>query len=493
MEIQPLKRYTPRPFAILYPGHRTLGVLSADAETVYKGRRQIERALQDLSNHLLFVHSSLESLKHTTGALSWQLNTWRGRQTGMVHLPSGAKVTSLRQTLVTSPDPYADVEAVLSWLSNYGVSPGSISGMAWNLFRASLSRTVVISADAELGRSSFYGGRQQCSTPKVYKGMQAVDITAAYPHAMATRDYALSLREVSPQTFIDPEEPGIAVAKVYVPSDMPYGPVPIRVDTIAYGERVQAIQFPYGVLNGTWTWCELDAAAQLGCKVEVVKCFAPRRRADLFGAWWQMAQTGRSLPGNAPNLAKAVMNSTWGQFAMTGEDRAQVKWTTDSGDTAYEVQLDDRKMPHRYACHIASETTSRVRRRLLLEGLYGPTKPPVHADTDGIVVSASSEMPKDSGTGFGQWRKKETMTQLDLRAPQLYRYLCGPQCGTTHPQWHYVASGMAQPAAERYFTTHNHLRTTVAFFGGPDQVLPIGFANDPAELLQLQKEARSIA
>ena len=69
---------------------------------------------------------------------------------------------------------------------------------------------------------------------------------------------------------------------------------------------------PSGLLHGA----ELDAAKALGCDVRIEKCYAPRRIADLFGPWWQIAQEGRRLPGDAAKLAKAVA-ATIG-FALSG-------------------------------------------------------------------------------------------------------------------------------------------------------------------------------
>lgn len=486
MKIAPPSRYQKRPVAILYPGNRALGVDSEAGRHLYQGRRQVERALSGLTGHVLYVHSNLEALKHTTGALSWRMTAWKGRQTGMVHLPSGCRVSTLRGTLSESTTPYDDLAIVLDWLADYGVPPGSVSGMAWNLFRASLNAEVTISADAEVGRAAFYGGRQQITTPKRYQGFMAVDITAAYPVAMASRDYALSLREVSTSSYIDPEEPGIAEAVVAIPSDLPYGPLPIRVDD-------EMIRFPYGVVTGSWAWCELDAARQLGCDVRITRSWAPRRRAPLFFGWWQMGQTGRRLPGDAARLAKAILNSCWGQFAMSGDDRSEVHWTDDRGDTPYEIALPSQTLPHRWTSHVAAETTARVRRRMLLEGLYGPTKPPVHVDTDGIIVSATSPMPIDSGPELGQWRQKATIEELDLRAPQLYRYTCRDGCGHDHARWHYVASGMTPSSAERYFERNAHLKTRIAIFGEPDRVMPRTYVGDDEGVSRWMREARGIA
>ena len=52
----------------------------------------------------------------------------------MEHVPSGAKVTSLRGTLEGAADLYGELTKVLAWLDEYQVTPGSIGSMAWRLF-----------------------------------------------------------------------------------------------------------------------------------------------------------------------------------------------------------------------------------------------------------------------------------------------------------------------------------------------------------------------
>ena len=486
MRISPLKAPKSKPYALLYPGNRLLGVDSMEGRQQFTGRRSIEQALEALSGHVLYAHSSLEAFKNTTGALSWSMNTWKGRQTSMVHLPSGAKITSLRQTLVESEDAFSDLTTALDWLRGYGVPPGSISGMAWNLFRSSLHRDLVIASDPEITRPAFFGGRQQIATPRLYQGMMAADITAAYPVAMASREYALSLEEVSKTTELDPEVSGMALVTVSIPSALPYTPLPVRIDE-------ETIHFPYGTFTGTYSWSELAAAKELGCSIEVHKSYAPAREMDLFGPWWMMAQQGRKLPGAARHLAKAVSNSTWGQFAMGKGTRTEVRWTSDKGDDWYELEGPERNLPHAQMVHIAAETTARVRRRMLLEGLYGPIKPPIHIDTDGVIISATSPMPKDTGNELGQWRVKTRLDEVDLRAPQLYRYTCSPGCRDEVCGWHYVASGMSPRIAENYFTRNNHIRTSVAYFGSPDRVLPRGYVGGLEDIERLSTEGRRLA
>ena len=439
MKLEPLARYTPKPVAICTPARGFLHVQTIDGERVAQGTDAICDLLHHLTGHIIYVHDSLESMVHTTGALSWTLAIWKNRVTRATHTPTGVSVVSLRSTLepATAMD---DLQTVLQWLRSYGVSPGSIPAMAWGLFRASLTRTYSCGFDPEIGRAAFYGGRQETTAPGVYRGMQSIDIQAAYPAAMARPEgYALALRAVDPNTHIDPTAAGIATATVYIPADTPVAPLPVRIDT-------DLVSYQRGTITGTWAWCELAAAAELGAEITVTNCWAPTRTAEIFGPWWPLAMEGRQLPGRAGILAKSISNSTWGQFGMIAENRARRHYTDDTGTRWVDIPLSDHDLPHTWTAHVAAETTARVRTQLL-QGIAQTT--PAHADTDGLIVPAG-QTPNNSGDQPGQWRVKHTMTTVDVRGPQLYRWEC-PECGIRHDHWHYNTSGIPASEAATWF------------------------------------------
>jgi len=480
MKIDPLTRYKAKPHALLYPGNRELYVETINGGQRFVGKRDIGNALEKLKGHTCYVTSSLQRLRKTTGATEWVLSTWRGRDVRMEHVPSGVTVTSLRGTLEDAPHSFTALTECLNWLRGYGIAPASISTMAWNLFRASLSQRVTIGFDKEIGQQAFFGGRQQIQRPNTFRNMKAIDIKAAYPTAMAARPMALALREVDPSTTIDPTVAGLVSARVKVPKDMKYPPLPVRVD-------VNAIQFQWGDLEGTWTWIELDAARQLGCEIEVTKVWAPARTFDLFGPWWDMAQQGRELSPPAANLAKAIANSTWGQFAMKGDAKTEISWVDDKGDIPYETEGTPRGMPHEWAVHVAAEVTSRVRTQTLLEGLYGISQPSVHVDTDGIIVYGSCDMPKNSGNEFGQWREKVRMKTLEIKAPQFYRYNTAEDLST----WQYVASGMSKAQAAYTFQKNPDIITHISFLAN-DIVIPSTHSRDDQLIAQLLEQAKKL-
>ena len=482
MKVSPPKRPRWRPWALITPGWRSVAVTTDTGTEHYHGALQVAEGLQQVEGHVCYVEGNLSHLRHTTGATLWTADTWRGRATRMHLAGTKVSVTTLRNTLSGYPDPASELDRALSWFRDQGVPPGSISGMAWNLWRSTLPHEVDIRGPS-WSRDALYGGRQEAREAREYQGMKAVDITAAYPTAMADRPYPLTLRAVSPATTLDPALGGLARARVWVDTELPHPPLPVRV-------AADAIQWQWGVVEGVWPWVELAAAAAIGCRVEVIECWAPAREVDLFGEWWERVREGRALGGGAGRLVKAVSNSLWGLFAMTGDQRAQVRWTDDIGDRSMTIGVLSRRLPHAMTAHVAAETSARVRARMLLEGLYGGPYHPVHVDTDGIIIRKSAPLPAPYGDQPGQWRTKTTMPRVDIRAPQVYRHTCGAGCGITHPQWHYVASGLPPTAAAHFFRKVPHgVRVGVR---GMDLVLPPGHAAERALLAAAYDTARAL-
>jgi hypothetical protein len=350
-----------------------------------------------------------------------------------------------------SAEPFTALATTLEWIKDYGVEPGPISAMAWKMLRASLSHDVSLNFDPAISKRAMFGGRQS-GKPGLFSGMKSVDKVAAYPTAMAARPIATTLREVSTTTTLDPSVAGLVECRVFVPKTLTHAPLPVRL-------RERIVQYPYDEISGVWSWCEVHAAMQLGCDVLVSRCWAPRREADLFGPWWLNSQTGRDLPGASAKLAKAIACSTWGQLAMGNQQRVDIQWADASGKLPIEYEHGVRAMPHQYALHVAAEITSRVRTELLMEGLYNGNAWPVHCDTDGLIVTEESQLPKNAGTGFGQWRVKEHMDQLDVRAPQVFRFTTPEEPSI----WHYTAAGMNVDAAHTFFRRRAALHTSIAF------------------------------
>ena len=460
MEIKPLGKCRFKDVVLLVPKWRSLTAYTPEGIKKASGVVACLRLLKELEYSNLYVSHSLRDLIDATGAGCWEASLWKGHVTTMRLDGSLARVHSLRRLLdeVEGDErKYLALLELTKWLAGRGVAPGSISGMSWSLFRSTLEAPIVLGFDSKLGRSALYGGRQE-ATPGAGSNMVALDISSAYPFEMASRPYAGTLREVSIHSEIDPNQAGLVEARVKIPEGLPHGPLPSRLGA-------EAIHFPRGIISGSWTWQEINAAKSLGCSVEVLRCFAPLNEVEPFGAWWDVVREARlkMSPGGA-KLVKALSNSLWGLFAMTGDSSGSLRWSDDHGTNTLTVAAKSKRLPQSNAAHIAAETTSRVRCRMLLEGLYGGPRLeanyPAHIDTDGIIInrvelkSFSSYMT--SGLP-GQWRVKDRFARLEVRAPQLYRYQLKP-----NDSWHYVASGMtAKEAASFFDRPENKLKISI--------------------------------
>ena len=463
MKIVPLGKSQLKSPVLLVPKWHELTAYTEWGIEHAKGTTNCLKLLRGLAHCTLYVSNSLRDLLGTTGSQHWQAELWKDHVVSMSLDGSRVKVTSLRRILdgeEAAENKFNSVLELMKWLGNQGVQPGSISAMAWNLWRSTLSQPLNISFDGDIARAGFYGGRQE-STPGIFKDMVALDISSAYPYEMAKSPYAARLRPVSTATRINPNQAGLVVAKVAISPDLPHSPLPMRLTD-------ELIEWKSGEMVGSWTWREIHAAKELGCKVEILRNFAPLEEIQPFTKWWEVVKEGRqALTPPGAKLVKALSNSLWGMFAMTGDARGLVRWTDELGYNQEAVPRKNRKMPQANTAHIAAETTSRVRVRMLTEGLYGAKDLapnfPVHIDTDGILIPRESlkHFTQDLiGAKSGQWRVKQEIHKVEVRGTQLYRFLCQPNCAVQHG-WHYVAAGMKEAQAKQFFSRNPGLTVSI--------------------------------
>lgn len=447
-----------KPVALVTPGHGTVRLETEWGATVAKGPVRTERLLEQHADHVLYCNGSLNQLQMVSDARHWQGFSWGGRMTKMELIGTKVKVISLRGSLEDSEDPFRDLYTVISWVNSHGGQASTVSSMAWSLWRSSLDKDYEIGSNytKTIGRASMFGGRQGTAHPEPhsYSNMVAADIVSAYPWSMAARPYPLGLRKVSPATELAHDANGFVRASARIPDDMPFGPLPQRISN-------DTIMFPTGgYLDGYWTWAEALAARELGCDVEVSECYAPIMEVDLFRAWYDIAQEGKRLPGAASQLAKGIANTLWGQFAMRDDQQETVLWHDPTGLHELRVPLPGKSLPHVHAAHLAAETSSRVRVRMLTEGCYGTDRTgpggPVHIDTDGMIIRASAVRGWPMTGEPGEWVIKTRMRKVEIRAPQVLRYLCGQGCGISHTKWHYSVTGVPAGDAEYLFDEIGH-------------------------------------
>lgn len=470
MIITPLRPQAPKPVALLVPAWRSMTAYTVEGERHAAGPRAVYDLLASLEHHVLYVGSNLRGLINATGSSSWTAEVWRGRAVSMTLDGTEVKVTSLRRTLSgagTPAEQFSVLLEVVEYLAHQGVRAGSLSSMAWRLWRITLSESITLGFNPKVSRRAFFGGRKEMpGKPHAYHDQVAVDIASAYPHAMVSKPYGGILREVSTATTLDPDVAGLAQVRAVVPRDLRFPTLPVRV-------APSVIQWRYGDISGVYTWAEIEAARSVGTEVEVERVWAPITEVSPFAAWWDvMLHMQASLSPSATKLVKALSNLVWSHFAMTGDDSATIRWADDLGEYPVTAAKAQRPMPQANCVHLAAETSSRVRVRMLLEGLYGDSEPPAHVDTDGMIVSRASYIRRDTGNEVGEWRAKTFMDLVELRAPQLYRYTCGRACGVEHSRYHYVAAGTpSRLAAELFEGKHPGFQISM---NGLDTVLPSG-------------------
>jgi len=173
---------------------------------------------------------------------------------------------------------------------------------------------------------------------------------------------------------------------------------------------------------------------------------------------------------------------------MIGTERGRRTWADDEGREALSVSLEDRKLPHEWTAHVAAETTARVRVRLLREGLYTPGCEPLHVDTYGIITAQGSPMPSPGGTGPGEWRQKELMSEIDIRGPQLYRYLCSGCKNGDHAAYHYNAAGIPADEAPAFFERKGPLVIPIEYRRGFDEPGGLAAVANHARQIQVSRQ-----
>lgn len=435
---------------------------------VYRRRRGLHsrQALAGI-NGPVFSAVKATSLLIATDARYWSAKTWNGALMGL-KMDGGPKITPFSRVFKGQASPMEMVETLThleNILKGYNVKLGSLSSMAWNLWRSTLDRPVTIYGPNI--RDALYGGRKEALFPGEYKAVNYWDISAAYPNAQAEEDYPLRLKEVSATSDIS-EGSGIAYASVNIP-ELPWGPLPVRISELAtcYG---------WGKAEGWWTWRDLRTAKSVGVDVAIIASFAGLKPVNLFGAWWNEMAQYRKLSGFTGKMIKAITSTLWGQFALSQPDTEIVRWTDEWSKHRITVPERPRNVPHRFMVHIAAETTARVREKLWREGLS--LNGSMYCDTDAVMTGKSVQP-----TG-NNWSIKHEMVQVDIRGPQTYRHRCS-NCGIDHPDWHYVVGGIGSPeAAERVFR-REHRRHFIPLTGNFD-----GLALPAMEIQQAKEVIR---
>lgn len=465
----PARRRPPVPVSVIIgAGPRSLALVDDDGQLRQAhGPARCRALLEGLpAGGMVYSLSKLTLVLLSTGAEQWQGFTWKGALV-RVKLDGGPTVYPVRRALV-GVDPHeavAGLRRALDWLDTYGVWPGSLGAMGWNLWRSTLTRPVRLGGPPEPARAALFGGRQEAPYPGDYVDARYHDLSAAYPASMAAERYPSKLVQIGPQTALHGLV-GLARATVRVPA-LPWCPLPVRVGR-------GAVCYGYGAASGWWSARELVMARDAGCDVDVHELWAGVPELDLFGPWWAVVQLGRQLPGAAANVVKGITSSLWGQFAIDDDGGALVRWRDPWARRPVRVALvRGRPLPQQQAAYVATDTTARVRVRLWNEAL-AVVPDVLYCDTDAVVTGFDLG-PEPAGWEPGRWRVKATMVRCEIRGPQVMRHTC-PTCDRDHARWHYTVAGApTAEVAERVFTRSSRTRGQfIASIAPGDITLPRG-------------------
>ncbi len=297
-------------------------------------------------------------------------------------------------------------------------------------------------------RRADKGGRLFVGRPFARGPGVHFDIRNAYPGALARAPIPIGRpRELGgrrARAALLRDRPGIYSATVRVPP-MHVPPLPWR-----HGNRML---YPTGTFSGSWALPELVAAVARGAVIEdvhhaIIWPVQAPLFADLMAEWYAIRRkVGKETPLGQwqSRLAKALT----GKFAELPDrarivchpDPEKIKWCNRTGRCrngchrrcgAYD-QLDIlgyvweapywKLAPSGHA-HWSAYLRAHTRIQWLEAAERYAPGDLAYGDTDSIWVTGNT-LPDPIGPELGQWELKHTWTELDIRAPKVYRFLDG--------------------------------------------------------------------
>ena len=328
---------------------------------------------------------------------------------------------------------------------------GSVAGAAYNLFRTTLTKPLRFWAPPDIADALWPGRREYFYPPARYYDMAYYDIKAAYPMSLID-DGSIFQRgvpthwryvEEKGKVFTTNNLDGYGSASVFVPNDNPPpNPLPLRLRP---GTRREQISYATGAFEGTWPFRDIVHAAMDNQLIRPpASGWVPSDYTDAFGsdAWQAIRKELRSLPGLAGTLGKIADNSLWGMFAFDNTADAEIHWLRKDGDPAHITETRKPGVRRIHGAGIAVTATARVRARLY-NGIRSSKA--VYCDTDGLI--APYIQPHETAPLYqngskrkrvdGDWVLKERFGVLDIKAPQLYRWV-----NEGDVDWHYLGESM---------------------------------------------------
>jgi hypothetical protein len=377
---------------------------------------------------------------------AWRIRTWNGRISSMEY--GDVKVYPLT-------DAWDDtIPAFFDYLDSRGVAASSLNTMSLNLWRTTLTGSVAFHEespyDEMLGPVAIRTGGRKEARRGVYRNRSEYDITAAYPHALAS---PLPTRLApAPAGFVRRMDwdrwEGLATARIRIPP-MHWGPVPVVVDL-----QTELTCYGFTQANEWATVClplsELRMAAEFGCDVDLIRFHAGMDTDRPFADWLaEVVPALRSLPGMSGVIGKLVANRLWSCFAVSPMGvRREHTFDVNGRMETTELPPDSEGQILRRAAttYVGAIVQSRVRERVYREGIC-QLPDVVYIDTDGVISRRTDSVPVG-------WREKTRLRYVDVAGPQALNYYCDhclpPPAGHDGPHWT-VAGAATTEAKSRLF------------------------------------------
>lgn len=371
---------------------------------------------------------SIRDLVRTCDARHWLgTRSTHGKYKTLVH-ESGPTVRRLGITADIEPAAEA-LFTFTEFLNRHGVRfGGSIAGAGLSLFRATLDSPLHFWAPPRALEALWPGRREYYHEPKRFWDMGYFDIKAAYPAALMASGIPTHWHLTDPDKWAQHPD-GFSLARALTPTDhKPPYPLPMRLRP---GSRRESISWACGAFGGVWPHRDMLNAREQDVWIQPDECWTPTRYTDAFNSprWQELRLAMRALPGLAGLLGKLADNGLWGMFAFDNSGDVEVQWQTKDGDMANTSERHKSGIRKAHGVGVALAATSRVR-QTLWHGIQ-ETKA-VYCDTDGLIAPVHSR-PFPAQAGEGTWHLKERLGCIEIKAPQLYRYL-----NATDVDWHYL-------------------------------------------------------
>ncbi len=345
---------------------------------------------------------------------------------------------------------YRVIRRLMEHASEHGIDlRGTIGGTAWATARHELDLP-----DADLPwqvwrrvRLADKGGRLTIGKISAHGPGAHFDIVNAYPGSLARTSLPVGkyreLGATRARLALSRDRPGVYSVTVRVPEYSFLPPLPWRIN--------DRMTYPTGTISGSWVLPELVAAIDRGAEVlrvhsAIVWEAEAQLFADLMRRWYEIRRAiGRGTPLGAwqSRLAKALT----GKFAEQ-PDRERIVCHPDkikiclrdkrcrngcTGRCGRYEQLDlfgyVWSSPHwRLADSGHAHWSAYLRAVTRVQWLeaaerYAPGEL-VYGDTDSVWVTGKLT-PEPISDDLGSWELKHAWSDLEIRAPKVYRFLDG--------------------------------------------------------------------